>query len=144
MTIIYTKEGNVMTADIRWIQRYNNYERALELLKEAITIKTPTDLEIEGMIQRFEYTFELAWKTLKDYLEEKGYTELVGSKEVIRQAFADGIINEGEVWMDMIKARNLTTHIYNKQTANHIKDDIVNLYYKSFRELYDYLKAKQT
>ncbi len=131
-----------MTADIRWIQRFYNFERALELLKEAIIIKTPSDLEIEGMIQRFEYTFELAWKTLKDYLEEKGYTELVGSKEVIRQAFADGIITEGEVWMDMVKARNLTTHIYNKQTANSIKDDIVNQYYACFRELHDYLKAK--
>ena len=131
-----------MTSDIRWIQRFNNFERALALLKEAITIKTLTDLEIEGMIQRFEYTFELAWKTLKDYLEEKGYTELVGSKEVIRQAFADGIITEGEVWMDMVRARNLTTHIYNQQTANTIKDDIVKLYYACFNQLYDYLKAK--
>ena len=97
-----------MTTDIRWIQRFYNFERALALLKEAIIIETPSDLEIEGVIQRFEYTFELAWKTLKDYLEDKGYTELVGSKEVIRQAFADGIITEGEVWMDMVRARNLT------------------------------------
>lgn len=132
-----------MNADIRWVQRFNNFERALALLNEAIILKTPSDLEIEGMIQRFEYTFELGWKTLKDYLEYKGYTELVGSKEVIKQAFADGIITEGEVWMDMVRARNLTTHIYNEQTANQIKEDIVNLYYSCFSKLHDYLKAKQ-
>jgi nucleotidyltransferase substrate binding protein (TIGR01987 family) len=131
-----------MTAYIRWIQRFSNFERALALLNEAILIKTPTDLEIEGTIQRFEYTFELAWKTLKDYPEEKGYAELVGSKEVIRQAFADGIITLGEIWMDMIRARTQSSHIYNKQIAINIKDDIVNQYYSCFTQLHDYLKAK--
>jgi nucleotidyltransferase substrate binding protein (TIGR01987 family) len=133
-----------MTSDIRWIQRFNNYLRAYDLLKEAAFIGEPSELEIEGMIQRFEYTFELAWKTMKDYLEEMGFTEIVGSREAIRIAFANGIIADGDIWMEMIKARNLTTHIYNSETAHQIWSDIIKLYLPCFKQFRDYLEGKLT
>jgi len=131
-----------MTSDIRWIQRFNNYRKAYDLLKDALIIDEPSELEIEGMIQRFEYTFELGWKTMKDYLEEKGFTEIVGSKEAIRIAFSNGIITDGEIWMEMIKARNLTTHIYNSETAHQIWSDIIRLYFPCFEQLRNYLETK--
>lgn len=131
-----------MTDDVRWIQRFNNYLRALELLEAAAQIDKPSELEIEGMIQRFEYTFELAWKTLKDYLEDSGFTEIVGSKEAIRLAFANNIIIDGETWMEMIRSRNLTTHIYDSNKAQQIANDIRILYLPCYKQLRDYLETK--
>jgi nucleotidyltransferase substrate binding protein (TIGR01987 family) len=133
-----------MTPDIRWIQRYKNFSKAYELLGEAVHRDNLSALEVEGMIQRFEYTFELAWKTLKDYLEERGFSELVGSQDTIRLAFANGIINQGEAWMEMLTDRNQTTHLYDEDTVNRIAQDIIAIYYPCFTELYTYLEARQT
>lgn len=132
-----------MKEDTRWIQRYNNYSRALGLLEAAAGIDKASELEIEGMIQRFEYTFELAWKTLKDYLEDRGFTEIVGSKEAIRLAFANDVIKDGEIWMDMIRSRNLTTHIYDSDKAVLIANDIRTLYLPCFQQLKGYLETRQ-
>lgn len=132
-----------MTSDIRWMQRYNNYIRALDLLEAAVRIDKPSDLEIEGMIQRFEHTFELAWKTLKDFLEDRGFAEIVGSKEAIRLAFANGIITDGEIWMDMIRSRNLSTHIYDSNKALQIANDIRSLYLPCYKQLRQYLEDKR-
>lgn len=131
-----------MTSDIRWIQRFQNYLRALDLLEAAAKISKPSDLEIEGMIQRFEYTFELGWKTLKDYLEDSGFTEIVGSREAIRLAFANDIITAGETWMDMIRSRNLTAHIYDSSKALQIANDIRASYLSCFQQLRQYLEKK--
>ena len=131
-----------MTSDIRWIQRFQNYLRALDLLEAAAKISKPSDLEIEGMIQRFEYTFELGWKTLKDYLEDSGFTEIVGSREAIRLAFANDIITAGETWMDMIRSRNLTPHIYDSSKALQIANDIKASYLPCFQQLRQYLEKK--
>ncbi len=131
-----------MTTDQRWKQRFSNYKRALALLAMAVCIDDPSDLEIEGMIQRFEYTFELAWKTLKDYLENKGFTDIVGSKEAIRLAFSNNLITEGEIWMEMILSRNLTSHIYDSSKALEIGKDIRELYYPCLIQLKNYLESK--
>jgi len=133
-----------MSPDIRWTQRYANFQKAYILLEEAIRLPHPTDLEKEGIIQRFEYTFELAWKTMKDYLEDKGYTEIVGSRDTIRLAFANGIVTDGELWMDMVKDRNLTVHIYNSDEANRIVKDIVVSFFPCFEQLKDFFDAKLT
>ena len=104
--------------DVRWEQRFDNYQRALDQLNEAADIakqRAFSDLEKQGLIQGFEYTYELAWKTLKDFLEYRGQTEILGSKDAFRKAFSLGVLEEGEVWMDMIKSRNRTAHTYNKQ-----------------------------
>lgn len=76
-----------------------------------------TDLEREGLIQRFEYTYELAWNTMKDYLEDQGYRDITGSKDTVKQAFQSGLITDGETWFDMIESRKLTSHTYDEETA---------------------------
>lgn len=91
-----------------------------------------SDLEQQGLIQGFEYTHELAWKTLKDFLEHRGTEALYGSKDVTRQAFRLGLIEDGDIWMDMIRDRNLTSHTYNEETAMEIVDAILKRYCAAF------------
>ena len=101
--------------DIRSQQRFENFKKALVLYEEAMK-PTMSRLEDEGLIQRFEYTFELAWKCLQDLLQEKGYANIRGPRPVIEQTFQDGIISEGPIWLRMLKARNETTHLYDEAT----------------------------
>ena len=89
-------------------------------------------LEQQGLIQGFEFTHELAWNVLKDYLDAQGYVGLIGSRNATRQAFKDGLIQDGEAWMDMIKARNLTSHTYNTTVAEGIAADILARFYPAF------------
>jgi len=128
--------------DIRWKQRFSNFQNALRLLGEAVKLEQLTELESEGLIQRFEYTFELGWKTLKDYLEDKGFADIVGPKDAIRLAFANGIIRDGETWMSMITDRNLTSHLYDSEVVRLISTNVIERYYQAFCELYDYLRDK--
>ncbi len=112
-----------MDSDIRWIQRFANYSKALKRLKGAVDLEKQrplSDLEKQGTIQAFEFTHELAWKTLKDLLESRGNTEIYGSKDATRQAFQLGILRNGEVWMDMIKSRNQSSHTYEEEIAEKI------------------------
>ncbi|MDZ7718256.1 MAG: nucleotidyltransferase substrate binding protein [Balneolaceae bacterium] len=121
--------------DIRWKQRFSNYQKAFGKLAEVVENKTLgqlTDLEKEGLIQRFEYTYELAWKVMKDYLEFQGITGITGSRDAIRESFQKEIISEGEGWMEMIKSRNQTAHLYNEATAQEIAENIVNVYFNLF------------
>ena len=121
-----------MDEDIRWKQRFQNYQKALATLKTAVELTVSrelTDLEKQGMIQGFEFTFELAWNVMKDYLEEQGITGIIGSKNAVRQAFNKGLIEDGQVWMDMIKDRNLATHSYDEKTAKDLAIAITNTYY---------------
>jgi nucleotidyltransferase substrate binding protein (TIGR01987 family) len=101
--------------DIRWKQRLQNFSRALALLDEALSQGAArlNALEQEGAVQRFEYTFELAWKTLKDFLEASG-TPLtpITPKQVIKEAFAAGMLADGQGWIDMLHERNLLSHTY--------------------------------
>ena len=112
-----------MDEDIRWKQRLQNYKKALATLKNATELAAArelTDLEKQGTIQGFEFTFELAWNVMKDYLEEQGITGIIGSKGAVRQAFNKGLIEDGQVWMDMIKDRNLAAHSYDEETAKEL------------------------
>lgn len=101
--------------DIRWKQRFQNYENALKQLNDGIQyFKTnPIDLVKEGIIQRFEFTHELAWKVMKDFLEYEGISGIIGSRSATREAFNKNIISNGQDWMDMIESRNNTVHTYN-------------------------------
>lgn len=124
-----------MPADIRWKQRFNNYLRALATLTEAVQLaeeRQLTNLEEQGMVQGFEFTHELAWNVLKDFLEEKGIVGLIGSKDATREAFKNGLIEDGNAWMDMIKARNLSSHTYNPETAEEIVENVRNRFYPQF------------
>jgi nucleotidyltransferase substrate binding protein (TIGR01987 family) len=107
-----------MTADMRWKQRYENFSRAFGLLDEALKNGPGSlnQLEREGVIQRFEYTFELAWKTVKDYLENAGVVfEEATPRKVLKSAYASGFLSEGQVWIDMLDQRNLLSHTYDRK-----------------------------
>jgi len=105
--------------DVRSHQRFENFKKALALYENGLVPKM-SKLEEEGLIQRFEYTFELAWKCLQDLLQERGYGDTRGPRPVIEQAFQDGIISDGPIWLHMLKARNETTHLYDESTFNAI------------------------
>ncbi len=120
------------TLDIRWIQRLNHYSRALSQLTKFIEKGALNELEQQGLIQAFEYTFELAWNTLKDYFEVQGETNIHGSRDTFRLAFKRGLLENGEIWMDMIQSRTLTSHTYNEDVAEKIATDIVNRYFSEF------------
>lgn len=124
-----------MNPDVRWIQRFHNLKRAFAQLDRAVSLDSYSELEQQGLIQCFEFTYELAWNTLKDFLEEQGYTELTGAKDAIQQAFNVGLIGDGENWMRMHRSRNLTAHTYNEATANEIATLIRQTYAGLFAAL---------
>lgn len=124
-----------MQEDIRWKQRFNNYRRALQTFVNAVQLAQSRDLselEQQGLIQSFEFTHELAWNVLKDYLEDQGFSGLVGSKDATRMAFKYGLIEQGEAWMSMIKARNQTSHSYDHTIAQAVIEAIMQQFYPAF------------
>ncbi|MCX6938363.1 MAG: nucleotidyltransferase substrate binding protein [Verrucomicrobia bacterium] len=125
-------------ADIRWIQRFQNYRKALSRLSEAVALageRPLSDLEQQGLIQGFEYTHELGWNVLKDYLEHQGFVNIIGSKGASREAFKNALITDGEAWMDMIKARNATSHTYKPEVADEITRDVLGRFYPALVSL---------
>ena len=127
-----------MTEDTRWKQRFNNFSKALQTLQRAVELaeqRELSELEEQGLIQGFEFTHELAWNVLKDYLEMEGIQGLVGSRSTVREAFKRGLINDGEAWMDMIEKRNLSSHTYNQDVAETLAAAIHESYYPAFAEL---------
>ena len=128
-------EKPMSTPDIRWIQRLSNYKKALKRLKEAVELEAErslSDLEKQGLIQAFEFTHELAWKTIKDFYEYQGESDIQGSRDASRLAFQRGLLENGETWMDMIKNRNLTSHTYDDETAEKIVSAICGQYIHEF------------
>ena len=126
--------------DIRWIQRFRNYRKALSQMGKAVTIVSARlgntdqdELMAEGLIQRYEYTHELAWKVMKDYAEYQGLTGITGSRDAIRMALSVGLIDDDR-WMDTIVDRNLTSHNYDDETAELIVSKIISTYYPLFRK----------
>lgn len=93
------------------------------------------EMEEQGLIKAFEYTYELSWKTLQDLLKEKGYRDIIGPRPVIEQSFQDGLITDGKSWMQMHKSRNLTSHTYDEDTANEIVKQIQEKYYYLLKDL---------
>lgn len=115
--------------DIRWKQRFQNLEKAYAEFTEACSLDKYSKLERSGLIQNFEFTFELVWKTLQDLLTSQGYADINGPRPVLERAFKDGWITQGEEWMKMLKSRNLTTHTYNETLAEEIAKSIKNSYF---------------
>lgn len=118
--------------DIRWVQRFSNYQKALKQLSRFIDKGDLNELEVQGLIQSFEYTHELAWNTLKDFLESRGNENIYGSKDTTRKAFQLNLIDNGEIWMDMIQSRNETSHTYNEEVSKKISSSIINRYHPQF------------
>lgn len=127
--------------DIRWIQRFQNYQRALKQLTKFIEKGELNELEEQGMIQSFEYTYELAWNTMKDLFEAQGETGILGSRDAFRLAFRRGLVEQGEAWMDMIKKRGLTSHTYDEQIAREISTCIREVYFPEFVRLAERLET---
>ncbi len=114
-------------------------------MEEAVLLsqKRPlSKLENQGLIQGFEYTHELAWNMIKDYLEEQGIFGLLGSKSTVREAFKLGLLKEGEIWMDMIQSRNQTSHTYNTTLAEQVVSDIIHKYFYQFKEIIEEFKKR--
>lgn len=122
-------------ADIRWEQRFYNFKKAYEQLHKFSMQTELNDLEKQGFIKAFEYTFELSWKTLQDLLKENGYVGIVGPKPVIEQSFQDSYISDGRAWMRMLKSRNLASHTYDEETAKDIEKSIRDEYLQLLRQL---------
>lgn len=151
-----------MAQDIRWQQRFSNYIKALDKLEKAIDYinhnlidndeKTDhknyaevlDEMIKEGLIQRFEYTHELAWNVMKDYAEYQGNPNVGGSRDASREAFQLNLISNGQVWMDMIGSRNKTSHTYNEATANEIYAKIMKEYYPAFVEFRNVMEDKRS
>jgi nucleotidyltransferase substrate binding protein (TIGR01987 family) len=123
------------TEDIRWQQRLSNYEKALGQLTDAVRLaeeRNLSEIERQGLIQAFEFTHELAWNVMKDYFKYQGNTSLTGSRDVTREAFSQGLIDDGKTWMEMITSRNMAAHTYNEDTATEIVRKVCDNYFKLF------------
>ena len=127
--------------DIRYKQRFENYERSFLLLKESLNIKNPSIFEKAGTIQFFETTFELSWKLLKDYLNYQGY-QVKSPREAIKTAFQASLVTKADIWLEALSDRNLTVHTYDEDEANEIYNAIKDKYIKVFEELYHDFKEK--
>jgi len=127
--------------DIRWKQRFQNLEKAFVLLEKTVKIKSMSEIERGGLVQFFEVTFELSWKTLKDYLEAQGII-VKSPRESIKMAIQSEIIQNGYVWMDALEDRNLTTHIYDEKIVEAISYKIINEYFPAMEELYSFFKVR--
>lgn len=152
-----------MDEDIRWAQRFSNYVKALDKLRQSVEYinhnlidKDDEPIEDEdagnvldemikeGLIQRFEYTHELAWNVMKDYAEYQGNSNVGGSRDATREAFQLNLITTGQVWMDIISSRNKTSHTYNEVTANEIYAKILNDYFPAFLEFKKIMEEKRS
>ena len=127
-----------MPEDVRWIQRFNNYKKAVAALERSVVAareRNLNEMEEQGLVQGFEFTFELSWKLLKDYLESKGFKDFHGSRDTYRLAFQEGLISNGEIWMEMIDSRNRSSHTYEESIAREIISLVIAKYFLKFQEL---------
>ena len=134
-------------ADVRWLQRLENYERALATLERALSLAATrplSELEQQGLIQAFEFTHELSWLLLKDFLVDQGVSGISGSRDAVREAVVRELLPAGteSTWMAMIRSRNLTSHIYNPAVAREIADLIVDRYRSVFQQLADQMQQR--
>jgi len=133
-----------MPEDIRWKQRFDNFLKALQTLSDAAALASErelTKLEEQGVIQSFEFTHELAWNVLKDYLEYQGVRDIVGSRGAVREAFKNALIEDGDTWMTMIRDRNLSSHTYDQDTAREIVERILRAHHLAFLKMAEKFSA---
>ena len=128
--------------DIRWKQRFQNFENAFISFKEAVEEQGNTTNELikAGIIQRFEFTHELSWKVMKDFLIFEGIQNIIGSRSAVREALNKDLITNGEIWMDMIETRNITVHAYDEEILNKEFNKIINEYFELLFDFYTKMK----
>lgn len=127
--------------DIRWKQRFQNFEKSLGYLLQAMKIQNPDIFQKAGLIQFFEISFELSWNVMKDYLEEQGFSGLRSPRDTIKKAFEVGLITDGHTWIQTLENRNRTSHAYDEATTEKVIKEIVAVHSPLLRELYDQLKT---
>ncbi len=127
--------------DVRWKQRFSNYQKALRQLKSFIDLPPRNEREEQGMIKAFEYTFDLGWNTMKDFFEQQGDVSILGSRDAIRLAYNRGLITNGNDWMLMVDSRIKTAHTYNQTKAKEVIYEIQNCYLHLFNQLEQALSA---
>lgn len=130
-----------MAEDIRWKQRFQNFENAFKYFENAVELEEYSELEASGLVQAFEFTFELGWKTLKDYLYEMGLVTNF-ARDTIKESFRGKIIEDGQAWIDMLEKRNSLSHTYNQKTAKKAVSLIRKKYYPAIKQAYEMLKSK--
>lgn len=128
--------------DVRWKQRFENYSKSLTNLENALNIPQPDVTQRAGIIHFFEIAFELSWNMMKDYLTEEGYSDINSPRTAIKKSFETGIINDGELWLELLQTRNLTSHIYDEKTAVKIEMLIRSMYITLLKQLYDNFRTK--
>lgn len=129
-----------MDKDVRWKQRFQNFERVFLFLKKAAALGAYDELQGAGLVQSFEFTFELGWKTLKDYLQAQGM-DVQYPREVIKQSFSSGLIENGTLWIQMLDKRNELTHTYNQEQAKRAIASIREIYFPLLEQVYTSLKS---
>lgn len=125
--------------DIRWKQRLSNFARAIAQFNDAISLyhaRSLSNLERQGLVQAFEFTHELAWKTLQDYLKHQGFGDLHGSRDVFRKSLETGLIHSGEKWFDSIHSRNIMSHVYDQEVIDELVHAIVDDYCPIMNDLF--------
>lgn len=125
------------TFDMRWRQRFANYQRAFRQLQDAARLAAErplSPLEQQGFIKAFEFTNELAWNVMKDYFEYQGNTAITGSRDAIREAFRRGLVTDGEAWMETIASRNRSSQTYDENTAQRLIETISRRYLTLFND----------
>ena len=130
-----------MTKDVRWKQRFQNFEKAFLFFKSAVEKESYSPIEVGGLVQAFEFTFELGWKTIKDYLYEQGI-DTKFPRDTIKEGFNTQIITDGHSWIEMLEKRNELSHTYNETVAEHAIQIIKYRYYKAIEQVYQYFKNK--
>lgn len=136
-------KSKVMEADVRWKQRFENYEKAFLLFRRFLAKDHLNEFEKQGLIKAFEYTHELAWKVMKDYLEYEGITGITGSRSATREAYNKNLIDQGQLWMDMIESRNKTVHTYLQDILVTEYVLIIDKYFPLFEQFYQKMKSLQ-
>ena len=127
--------------DVRWEQRFENFEKAFSFFKRACKKKNYSPLEASGLVKAFEFTFELAWKTLKDYLEMTGI-DAKFPRDVIKQSYNTQLIEDGHRWMLMLEKRNELSHTYDQKEADKAVAIIKSKYFSAVEQVYKKLKQR--
>lgn len=136
---------NAESSDVRWKQRFDNLQRAYQRLRWALEIQQQdpdNDLMRMAVIKSYEFTFELSWKTLKDFLAYNGIDAKL-PREVLKQAFATGLLSNGQLWIDMLEERNLMAHTYDDARARNAVNQIQQRYLTGLQQLHDLLASKR-
>jgi nucleotidyltransferase substrate binding protein (TIGR01987 family) len=128
-----------MSKDVRWKQRFQNFERAFTFFSKSCKLEAYDELQGAGLVQSFEFTFELCWKTLKDYLQNQGL-EVSFPREVIKEAFSAKLIEDGVLWIEMLDKRNELTHTYNQEQAKKAVDTIRSKYLPPIEQVYQVMR----